>query len=87
VVQRKHLVAFIKEMIEQLEKEPIPLEFECEGIPVPDTFEEDVCYQHDVELNGEALGIIRCVKSGWKMDKVEPKLVEAIGEEILAYYD
>ena len=92
--QRKHLIAFLKEMIEQLEKEPVPLEFEYggkkykgSGTPVPETCDEDICYQLDVELNDEALGIIRCAKSGWKMDGVEPELVEAIGDEIFAYYE
>jgi len=92
--QRKHLIKFLKEMIEQLEKDPVPLEFEYggkkykgEGVPVPETCEGDVCYQLDVELNDEALGIIRCAKSGWKMDGVEQKLVDAIGDEIFAYYD
>jgi hypothetical protein len=92
--QRKHLIAFLKEMIEQLEKEPVPLEFEYggkkykgEGVPVPETCDEDVCYQLDVELNDQALGIIRCAKSGWKMDGVEQELVEAIGDEIFAYYE
>ena len=29
--QRKHLVKFLREFIEQLEKKPIPLEFEYKG--------------------------------------------------------
>jgi hypothetical protein len=92
--QRKHLISFLKEIIDHLEKDPGPLEFEYggkkykgEGIPVPETCDEDVCYQLDVALNDQALGIIRCAKSGWKMDGVEQDLVDAIGEEIFAFYE
>jgi hypothetical protein len=93
--QRKHLVKFLKEMIAQLEKEPVPLQFEYKGkmytgeaVPVPKTCKDGICYELDFSLNDDTLGIIRSAKSGWKMDLVEDKkLVEAIGNEIQLWYE
>jgi hypothetical protein len=92
--QRKHLIEFLKGIIEQLEKDPIPLEFEHEGvvykgeaIPIAETCAEDVCYEADVTLNDENIGIIRCTKSGWKLDRAEPKLIELIGDLIFRYFE
>jgi len=92
--QRKHLVGFLKEIIAQLEKEPIPLEFDYngvhykgEGVPISETCSTDVCYEVDITLNDENLGIIRCAKSGWKMDRVEQGLIDAIGNEIFLYFE
>lgn len=92
--QRKHLVKFLKEFIAQLEKDPIPLQIEYkgntykgEGIPVVETCHDGVCYELDITLNDENMGIIRCAKSGWKMDNVEPGLVKAIGEQIFDYFE
>jgi hypothetical protein len=88
--QRKHLVSFLKEWIDQLQKEPIPLEFEYkdktykgEAIPVPQTCINGVCAELDIILNNETIGIIRHMKSGWKMDLVaDQKLVDTIGNQI-----
>lgn len=92
--QRKHLVSFLKEIIAQLEKDPIPLEFEYkgkhykgEGVPISETCSEDVCYEVDVTLNDENPGIIRCAKNGWKMDRMEQGLIDAIGNEIFLYFE
>jgi len=92
--QRKHLIIFLKEIVAQLEKEPIPLEFEYEGtvykgegVPITETCTPDVCYEVEITLNDEYLGIIRCAKSGWKMDRVEQGLVDAIGNEIFLYFE
>lgn len=92
--QRKHLIRFLKDIIAQLESDPIPLAFEYdgtrykgEGIPVAETCQKGVCYEVDVTLNDEALGIIRYAKSGWKMDRVEQGLVKAIGDQILSYFE
>ena len=73
----------------------IPLEleyngqtFKGEGVPVPETCMEGVCFQLDITLNEESLGIIRSGKSGWKMDNVkDQKFVDAIGQEIMLYYE
>lgn len=92
--QRKHLVKFLREVIDQLEKQPIPLEFEYEGtlykgegVPVSETCSEDVCYEVEITLNDNYMGIIRCAKSGWKMDRVEQGLIDAIGNEIGLYFE
>jgi len=93
--QRKHLVAFLKKMIRQLQQEPIPLEFEHknkkysgEAIPILDTCHDGVCFELEIMLNDEQLGIIRKMKSGWKMDLVEDqKLVKTIGEHIMLWYE
>ena len=94
--QRKRLVKLMQEMIAQLEMEPIPLEIEYkgkeytgEGIPVTQTCSDDgVCYELEITLNNEYLGILHCMKSGWKMDQVKDKgLVNAIGEEVYLWYE
>jgi len=93
--QRKHLIKFLKEFIDQLEKKPIPLEFvykdkaiKGEAIPISQTCEKDICYELDVWLNNDSLGIIRYGKSGWKMDLVsDQKLVDAIGEQIVEWFE
>jgi hypothetical protein len=93
--QRNHLIKFLKEMIQKLEEEVVPIEiqhgdiiYKGEGIPIPDACHDGICYQLDITLNGENLGIIRSGKTGWKMDNVEDqKLVDAIGEEIMLYYE
>ena len=93
--QRAHLIKFLKEWIKQLEEEVIPLELEYngtvykgEGVPVPETCEEGVCFQLDITLNDENLGIIRSGKSGWKMDNIkDQRFIDAIGQEIMLYYE
>lgn len=93
--QRTHLIRFLKEWIRELEEEVIPLELEYdgstykgEGVPVPGTCEDGVCHQLEITLNDEHLGIIRAGKSGWKMDQVkDQKFIDAIGQEILLYYE
>jgi hypothetical protein len=93
--QRKHLVTFLKEFIAQLEKEPISLSIELkdktykgEAIPISQTCQKDVCYELDVWLNNESMGIIRYSKSGWKMDLVDDqKLVDAIGQQVMSWFE
>jgi len=93
--QRKHLIAFLKEFITQLEKKPIPIEFEYkgkkfkgEGVPVPQTCTRGFCYELDITLNNETLGIIRYGASGWKMDLLEDRhLIDAIGACILEWFE
>jgi hypothetical protein len=93
--QRKHLVAFLKEFAAQLESAVIPLEFELNGVaykgeavPIAETCSNGVCYEAEVMLNDESLGIIRCAKSGWKMDLVkDQKLVDAIGNELFLWFE
>ena len=93
--QRKHLVAFLKEYVAQLEKEPVPIEFEYNGqeykgeaVPVQWTCEKKMCHELEVSLNNDTLGIIRRASRGWKMDLVQDqKLVDAIGEQLTKWFE
>ena len=93
--QRKHLIAFLKDFVEQLEKKPIPIEFEYkgkqfrgEGVPIPQTCAKGFCYELDVTLNNETLGIIRYGGSGWKMDLLQDQgLIDAIGACIIEWFE
>jgi hypothetical protein len=93
--QRKHLIRFLKDYVAQLEKDPVGIEFEYngqnykgEGVPIAETCADGVCYELDVMLNNEPLGIIRYMRSGWKMDLVkDQKLVDAIGEQIMKWFE
>ncbi|HEV2831395.1 MAG TPA: hypothetical protein VGW31_05380 [Hanamia sp.] len=88
--QRKRLITLLQTFIEQLEKEPIPIEFEYkeklykgEAMPISQTCKEDVCYEFEILLNEENFGIIHATEKGWKMKNIkDQKLVNAIGEEI-----
>lgn len=93
--QRKHLIAFLKDFVAQLEKDPVPIEFEYqgkkfkgEGVPVPHTCTKGFCYELDITLNNETLGIIRFGASGWKMDLLrDQSLIDAIGACILEWFE
>jgi hypothetical protein len=93
--QRKRLIALLEENLEALRMEPIPLEFEFNGqtmkgeaVPVKSGCHGGICDQHQVSLNNEAVGLIRCAKSGWKMSGVaDQKLIEAIGQELFLWYE
>ena len=93
--QRKRLIKLMQELIAQLEKDPVPLEIEYNGIvykgeaiPVNQTCHDGVCDELDITLNDQNLGIIKCTKSGWKMDtQPDQHFVDAIGEEIFYWYE
>ncbi len=93
--QRKRLVKLLKEFIMQLEKEPVAIKIEYkskkytgEGISVSQTCKEKVCYELDITLNDENLGIIHCTPRGWKMKNVkDQELGDAIGEKIALWYE
>lgn len=88
--QRKHLVNFLKQMIVQLEQQAVALEFEAggkkyegEALPVMATLQQGVFYEYEITLNNKNLGIIRRLKSGWKLDLVEDKkLIREIGKAL-----
>ena len=80
-------VKLMRELIEQLEKEPIPLAFEYDGkkftgeaTPIPQTCFEGSCAELDISLNDRHIGIIKRMKNNWKIDNAEDqKMVDAIG--------
>ncbi len=50
--------------------------------------EKGFCYELEISLNNDSMGIIRYGKSGWKMDLVkDQKLVDAIGEVISKWFE
>src|SRR5688572_20770960 len=93
--QRKHLIKFLKDMITQLEKTPVPIQFEYkgekfkgQGIPVMETCHDGVCSALEVALNGEHIGIIQRGKTGWKMNEVKDQdFIDAIGVVIQQWYE
>lgn len=93
--QRKTLLKFFKEMVTQLEKEPVPLkftykdvEYKGEGIPVPGASINGVCYDLDINLNGRHVGMLHRLKNSWKIEGVEDeKFVNAIGEVVMLRYE
>lgn len=88
--QRKHLISFLEEMIAQLKQKPIPLEiivgnqnYEGEAIPIMATLVDDIHYEFEIILNNKNLGIIRRMKSGWKIDTLaDKKLIREIGKQL-----
>jgi hypothetical protein len=93
--QRKRLIKLLKDFIMQLENEPVPINIEYkekkysgEGLQISQTCKEKVCYELDITLNNENLGIIHCTPKGWKMKNVKDQgLVDAIGNEIALWYE
>ena len=94
-MQRKTLVKFIKEMVAQLEKEPVPIkftykdvEYKGEGVPVPGACINGVCYDLDVSLNGRHVGMLHRLKNSWKIEGVDDeKFANAIGEVVMLWYE
>jgi hypothetical protein len=88
--QRKHLVDFLQQMIAQLQQEPIALEFESDGkkyegdaIPISATLHDGIYDEFEITLNDKNLGLLRRLKSSWKMELVtDKKLVKAIAAAI-----
>src|SRR5215204_1344183 len=93
--QRKTLLKFLKEMVAQLEKEPVPIkftykdvEYKGEGVPVPGACINGVCYDLDINLNGRHVGMLHRLKNSWKIEGVEDeKFVNAIGEVVMLWYE
>jgi hypothetical protein len=93
--QRKRLIKLLQDFIAQLEKEPVPIEivykdktYKGEAMPISQTCREEVCYELEVTLNDENLGIIHCGDKGWRMKNVKDQgLVDAIGQEIALWYE
>lgn len=74
---------------------PVPLELTHKGIaykgiavPAAQTCHDGVCFELDITLNSEHLGLIHYKNNGWKMDWVRDQgLVDAIGQEIFLWYE
>jgi hypothetical protein len=90
--QRRHLVEFLHQMIAQLEQEPVLLEFtvddvayEGEALPILGTEIDGVFREFEVTLNNRNYGIIRHLKSGWKLDLTDDaKFIRELGKAIEA---
>jgi hypothetical protein len=88
--QRKYLIEFLSKMLEQLKHQPIPLEFEYDGIqytgnaqPIEQTAHDGIYDVYEITLNDKILGLARHLKSGWKMELVtDKKMVKTIGKVI-----
>jgi hypothetical protein len=88
--QRKHLIEFLQSIIRQLKVHPLEIEFEYkdeefsgDALPVLATCVDGQCSQYEITLNNETIGIIRKLKSGWKMHATEDAgLIRAIGKAI-----
>jgi hypothetical protein len=93
--QRKHLIKYFRELIDQLEATPVTLEFEYngkkykgEGVPIKESCQDGVCFALEISLNGEYTGIIHRAKSGWKMKEVKDQtFIDMIGQAILLWYE
>jgi hypothetical protein len=88
--QKKRLIKILQEFIAQLEKEPLPIEFEYKGeiykgeaVPVPQTCVNGTCFEYDVSINDQHIGIIKRLTHNWKIDGAkDQKFVDAVGEQI-----
>jgi hypothetical protein len=88
--QRKTLIKLFKEMIRQLEKEPVALQFEYndikykgEAMPIESSKYEGRYYDYDISLNGTHFGMLHRLKHSWKIEGVEDEdLVELIGNQV-----
>lgn len=97
--RRKNLIALLRQLITELEKEPeqlvpVPLDFTYRkehfhgnAVPIPATCQEGVCMSLDVTLNDEHLGIMRHTGEEWEMGgKTRKGLVKAIGGHVEEWY-
>ena len=93
--QRKELISFLKDFIKQLQTQVIDLSFEHEGhaysgeaVPIEESFDGKNYTQFYITLNGDYIGIIRALKSGWKMDaQASPSLVKVIAGHLKTFMD
>jgi hypothetical protein len=92
--QKKRLIKLMQEFIDQLEKEPINLDFEYDGnnykgeaVPIAQTCVNGVCSEFDVSINDKSIGIIKKMAHNWKIDgAADQKFVDAIGNAINEWY-
>jgi hypothetical protein len=92
--QKKRLIKLMQELIAQLQKEPIPLQFEYEGViykgeavPIAATCVDGMCSELEVTINDQHIGIIKKMTNNWKIDGAkDPKFVDTIGEQIAEWF-
>jgi hypothetical protein len=73
----------------------VPIDITCRGkqykgmaVPLSNTCHDGVCFELDVKLNNQHLGIIHGDEKGWQINGVnDQELVDAIGEEIMLWYE
>jgi hypothetical protein len=93
--QKKRLIKLMQELIAQLEKEPVPIEFEYEGevykgeaVPIAQTCVDGKCAELDISINDQSIGIIKRLTHNWRIDGVkDQKFVDAIGKQIEDWYE
>lgn len=97
--QKEQLVAILKSLIGELEREPeqltpIPLKleyrnmlYEGTAVPVPGACAEGACYHLDITLNNRHVGVMRRVGGNWKISELKSQgLARAIGEQVTGWY-
>jgi hypothetical protein len=97
--RRKSLLKILKSMIVELEQNPektaaVPIDMEYKGkgykgvgVPVMSSCSEGVCRALDVTLNKKHLGVIKCTKNGWRLPDASQGLANAIGHELVQWYE
>jgi hypothetical protein len=93
--QKKRLIKLMQEFIAQLQKEPIPLQFEYDGaiykgeaIPITATCADGMCSELEVTINDKHIGIIKKLTNNWKIDgATDQKFVNAIGEQLAEFFE
>jgi hypothetical protein len=76
-------------------RQSLPIQFEYNGEvfkgearPLSASCCEGVCFELEVSLNEQELGIIHCTRGGWKMDhQADQNFVNTIGERIQLWYE
>lgn len=97
--RRRKLIAILKELIADLEKEPeqltpVTLNFEHggkaysgTGIPILTSCEDGQCQRFDITLNKEHIGVLRQADDKWKMPELKSQsLINALGAQIEEWY-
>jgi hypothetical protein len=92
--QRKGLIGLLRQWIRQLEKEAWAFKldwkdqaYKGEFIPLPESSIDGMPRMLDVMLNGNHIGVLRWLKSGWKIDEEKDrKLVKALGALVEEHY-
>ncbi|HEY9049202.1 MAG TPA: hypothetical protein VIN08_25045 [Ohtaekwangia sp.] len=97
--QYKNLIRLLEDFIAELKSDPaktmpVPLNFQYRGkeykgvgIPVISSCDKGICHQLDITLNKKHLGVLKCMKNGWRLTDAAQGLANAIGEEVFHWYE